>query len=133
MKTQCRHGHDYTEENSYISPAGKRQCRICRAERAKSYREEDKLDRELLALEERKQLRDKRRVLLEGLKEEEEDKRSLAASEEENQRVREERVADAHDRRWERGPEWKEEKEQRIAGILKAAREKAESEIEAPS
>ena len=82
---------------------------------------------------ERKQLRDKRRVLLEGLKEEEEDKRSLAASEEENQRVREERVADAHDRRWERGPEWKEEKEQRIAGILKAAREKAESEIEAPS
>jgi hypothetical protein len=32
-KTHCVHGHDFTAENTYITPEGRRQCRICRAAR----------------------------------------------------------------------------------------------------
>lgn len=30
LKTHCKNGHELVEENLYVSPAGKRQCRICR-------------------------------------------------------------------------------------------------------
>jgi hypothetical protein len=28
-RTYCRHGHEYTAENTYVSPAGVRSCRAC--------------------------------------------------------------------------------------------------------
>ena len=28
-KTHCPHGHEYTEENTYIDPKGSRRCREC--------------------------------------------------------------------------------------------------------
>ncbi len=40
--THCDKGHEYTEENSYFSPAGVRWCRACRTERAKKYHLENK-------------------------------------------------------------------------------------------
>lgn len=30
----CRNGHERTQENTYITPAGVRQCRTCKAQRA---------------------------------------------------------------------------------------------------
>lgn len=42
VKTHCPHGHEYTEENTYITPRGGRKCRECHrietreAKRAKS-------------------------------------------------------------------------------------------------
>jgi hypothetical protein len=35
----CKRGHEYTEENTYISPAGKRQCRACNKLATDAYRE----------------------------------------------------------------------------------------------
>jgi hypothetical protein len=29
-KTRCRNGHEYNDENTYVSPRGERVCRICR-------------------------------------------------------------------------------------------------------
>ena len=29
--THCRHGHAYTDRNTYFTPSGKRQCRACNA------------------------------------------------------------------------------------------------------
>jgi hypothetical protein len=29
LKTHCKHGHPYDEENTYISPKGRRRCRAC--------------------------------------------------------------------------------------------------------
>lgn len=37
-KTACKYGHEFTEENTYVSPAGARQCRTCRAERSNKHR-----------------------------------------------------------------------------------------------
>lgn len=28
-KTHCKHGHEFTTENTYITPVGERRCRIC--------------------------------------------------------------------------------------------------------
>jgi hypothetical protein len=36
-KVKCVNGHDYTPENTYIDPQGRRECRICRAERARQW------------------------------------------------------------------------------------------------
>lgn len=32
-KTHCNHGHEYTPENTYRTPAGYRQCRVCNTRR----------------------------------------------------------------------------------------------------
>lgn len=37
-KTRCRHGHDFTPENTYTSPAGARRCRACQARRNRERR-----------------------------------------------------------------------------------------------
>jgi hypothetical protein len=29
MKTHCKHGHEYTPENTYVNPRGSRECRVC--------------------------------------------------------------------------------------------------------
>lgn len=29
LRTHCRHGHEYTEANTYWGPDGKRDCRAC--------------------------------------------------------------------------------------------------------
>lgn len=34
-KTHCRNGHEYTEENTYISPSGSRICKICSRKRGR--------------------------------------------------------------------------------------------------
>jgi 5-methylcytosine-specific restriction endonuclease McrA len=36
-KTHCRHGHEYTPENTYLSKKGHRNCRTCRSKSAKAY------------------------------------------------------------------------------------------------
>lgn len=30
LKTHCKHGHEYTPENSYVPPRGKRECWTCK-------------------------------------------------------------------------------------------------------
>lgn len=36
--THCRHGHEYTPENSYVDPRGKRLCRTCQRLRDRNRR-----------------------------------------------------------------------------------------------
>jgi hypothetical protein len=36
--TECHHGHDLTGRNLYVSPLGKRSCRICQGEAKKRWR-----------------------------------------------------------------------------------------------
>lgn len=38
-KTHCLNGHEFNEENTYIYPAGGRECRPCRRERKRQWRE----------------------------------------------------------------------------------------------
>lgn len=37
IKTHCKHGHEFTEENTYTH-YGRRQCRICNANRTRKHR-----------------------------------------------------------------------------------------------
>lgn len=37
-KTHCPYGHPYSEENTYISPEGKKSCRACRAKYSRGVR-----------------------------------------------------------------------------------------------
>ena len=37
-KTRCPHGHDYTQDNTYIRPNGSRECRTCRRQRKRDTR-----------------------------------------------------------------------------------------------
>lgn len=37
-RTHCMRGHEYDLENTYITPAGERQCRVCNAARARARR-----------------------------------------------------------------------------------------------
>lgn len=36
-KTHCTHGHRYTSENTYVTPDGWRQCRVCKREAFRRY------------------------------------------------------------------------------------------------
>lgn len=36
-KTQCPQGHEYSPENTYIRPNGKRECRTCKREHRRKY------------------------------------------------------------------------------------------------
>lgn len=40
-RTHCQRGHEFTTENTYIRPNGKRQCRVCK--RARSLRHKRRL------------------------------------------------------------------------------------------
>lgn len=44
-KTHCKHGHEYTEENTYFKKAGGRECRKCQREASRRYaaKQADKL------------------------------------------------------------------------------------------
>lgn len=33
----CKHGHPWTEENTYITPKGKKTCRTCKKQRNKEH------------------------------------------------------------------------------------------------
>lgn len=37
-KTHCKKGHEFTEENTYITPLGRRQCNECQKQRKKKYK-----------------------------------------------------------------------------------------------
>ena len=37
QKTCCKHGHEFTSENTYIKPNGGRDCRACRAACSRNY------------------------------------------------------------------------------------------------
>lgn len=37
VRTHCKHGHEYTEENTYIRPDGYKECRICRADKIRRH------------------------------------------------------------------------------------------------
>lgn len=39
-KTHCKNGHEFTPENTYITPAGYRQCQTCRNRIMKSFRKD---------------------------------------------------------------------------------------------
>lgn len=36
-KTHCNNGHEFTPDNTYITPLGKRQCNECQRQRKKKY------------------------------------------------------------------------------------------------
>lgn len=38
-RTQCVDGHPFTRENTYVTPDGRRQCRICMRRRAEKYQQ----------------------------------------------------------------------------------------------
>lgn len=38
-RTSCVNGHKYTEENTYVNPNGRKECRICRHNHTKKYNE----------------------------------------------------------------------------------------------
>lgn len=44
-KTHCKHGHEYTPENTYVQPKGSRACRTCLAESGKKQRAKALADR----------------------------------------------------------------------------------------
>jgi hypothetical protein len=39
-KTHCKHGHEYTPENTYINPRGSRECQMCRRDRRDRWKEQ---------------------------------------------------------------------------------------------
>jgi len=42
MKTHCKNGHEFTNENTYTPPDGGKCCRLCRRERERKYREQNR-------------------------------------------------------------------------------------------
>lgn len=38
-KTQCVHGHEFTQDNTYLRPGGQRECRTCRRQSRPASRE----------------------------------------------------------------------------------------------
>lgn len=45
-KTHCKHGHEFTPENTHVRAGGGRSCRTCRAEWEKNYRERREIRRQ---------------------------------------------------------------------------------------
>jgi hypothetical protein len=45
-KTHCPRGHEYTPENTYVNPAGGRECRACRCISTEAYRARKKSRKE---------------------------------------------------------------------------------------
>lgn len=43
-KTHCKHGHEYTEENTYHKKSGGRECRTCQKEYSRRYEQRKKLN-----------------------------------------------------------------------------------------
>lgn len=43
-QTSCAQGHEYTEESTLVTVAGKRDCRTCRARRSREFRARRKLE-----------------------------------------------------------------------------------------
>lgn len=41
-QTHCKHGHELNLEQTYITPTGRRQCRVCRAIRSRAHLEGNK-------------------------------------------------------------------------------------------
>lgn len=39
LETHCKHGHEFTPENTYIRPNGRRQCRTCTNDRTREYQQ----------------------------------------------------------------------------------------------
>lgn len=39
-KKHCKHGHEFTEENTYIRPNGARNCRACHNKRMRTIKEQ---------------------------------------------------------------------------------------------
>jgi hypothetical protein len=39
LKTHCLRGHEFTPENTYVNPRGHRDCKVCRAEVVRRWRE----------------------------------------------------------------------------------------------
>lgn len=37
MKTHCPQGHAYTDDNTYLTPSGQRQCRLCKRIQGRIY------------------------------------------------------------------------------------------------
>ena len=45
-RTHCKHGHEFTAENTYVPPSGGRQCRACAKNRVESWVERAKPSRQ---------------------------------------------------------------------------------------
>jgi hypothetical protein len=39
LRSHCRHGHEFTAENTYFNPRGNRECRSCRKDNHKAFSE----------------------------------------------------------------------------------------------
>lgn len=44
LKTHCANGHEYSPENTYITPAGHRRCMTCHRDRVNAYNERKRCD-----------------------------------------------------------------------------------------
>lgn len=42
LKQICDHGHEFTEENTYVNPRGERQCRTCARETTRRYNDRNR-------------------------------------------------------------------------------------------
>lgn len=37
VRTHCKHGHEFTEQNTYVRPDGYKECKICRVDRVSRF------------------------------------------------------------------------------------------------
>jgi hypothetical protein len=42
LKVECKQGHPFTPENTYLTPDGRRMCKTCRQIRSEAFRRKDK-------------------------------------------------------------------------------------------
>jgi hypothetical protein len=48
-RTHCRQGHPYNEQNTYVTPSGKRDCRTCRGAASRRAAERRRLQKQVAA------------------------------------------------------------------------------------